>query len=129
MMKDVEKTIIHAAETLFSKKGFAATSIRDIAKAVDMTSASLYYYMDNKKDLLDMIMRSYLNRLIIGAKGIIRSSKRSNPEEQLKILIQHHITMNGRHKLAALVAATKYRSLEGHCKVEIQRLRSSYVDL
>lgn len=125
-MNDVEQTIIDAAIRLFSEKGYAATSIRDIAKSVDMTSASLYYYMDNKKDLLDLIMKRYLTKLITQAEQVLQDASNFTMKEQLQQLIKHHVKSHGKEKLAALVVDTEYRSLEGDSKARIKKLRKTY---
>lgn len=47
--------IIAAAAELFATRGFEATSIRDIANAVDLTNAALYYHFASKEDLFAVI--------------------------------------------------------------------------
>jgi AcrR family transcriptional regulator len=44
--------IIQAATLLFSDKGYANTSTKDIAEAVDIGESTLYNYFDNKRDIL-----------------------------------------------------------------------------
>jgi len=44
--------ILDEAARLFREKGYAATSMRDIASAVDMLPGSLYYHFAAKEDLL-----------------------------------------------------------------------------
>jgi len=126
-MNSVKQTIIDETMRLFSEKGYAATSIRDIANAVDIKSASLYYYINSKKDLLNQIMKTYLTELIDGAIDVV--SKKSKPEDKLEQIIKHHVSSHGREKLAALVVDTEYRSLEGENKKEIKRLRKSYENI
>lgn len=43
--------IIAAAAELFALRGFEGTSIRDIASAVSMTTAALYYHFESKEAL------------------------------------------------------------------------------
>ncbi len=43
--------ILQTAVSLFSKQGFAAVSMRDLAKAVDMSTAALYHHFSNKQAL------------------------------------------------------------------------------
>jgi len=43
--------VIDAAHRLFSEKGFEATSIRDICKATNLTTAGLYHYINSKEEL------------------------------------------------------------------------------
>ncbi|MEU2600985.1 TetR/AcrR family transcriptional regulator [Streptomyces hirsutus] len=44
--------IFETAARLFYEKGYAATSLQDLANAVGLRKGSLYYYIDSKKDLL-----------------------------------------------------------------------------
>jgi len=47
--------ILRAAAEVFSEKGYEATTINDIASRVGLLKGSLYYYMENKADLLFQI--------------------------------------------------------------------------
>lgn len=51
-----EQEIIDAAVDIFHAKGYAATSVDDVAAAVGILKGSLYYYMDSKEDLLRRIV-------------------------------------------------------------------------
>jgi TetR/AcrR family transcriptional regulator, cholesterol catabolism regulator len=44
--------LLDAAARLFCQRGFHATSMRDIAKSVDMLSGSIYYHFDSKQEML-----------------------------------------------------------------------------
>ncbi|HKV55174.1 MAG TPA: TetR/AcrR family transcriptional regulator [Candidatus Binataceae bacterium] len=44
--------LLDAAAKLFSERGFHATSMRDIAKLVDMLSGSIYYHFNSKQQML-----------------------------------------------------------------------------
>ncbi|NOK61836.1 MAG: TetR/AcrR family transcriptional regulator [Chloroflexi bacterium AL-W] len=46
---DLRETIISKADELFREHGYAATSIKQIAKASGCTTAALYYYFENGK--------------------------------------------------------------------------------
>jgi AcrR family transcriptional regulator len=51
--------IIHSATDLFVHKGYAATSVRQIADAVGCTEAALYYHFkDGKRALLQAVIES-----------------------------------------------------------------------
>ena len=43
--------VIDVAYRLFSEKGYEATSIRDICKATNLTTAGLYHYIRSKEEL------------------------------------------------------------------------------
>ena len=48
-----------AALDLFSKKGYAATSVDEIAESVGMKGPIIYKYFKGKEDLLLMVDRIY----------------------------------------------------------------------
>jgi AcrR family transcriptional regulator len=58
-----------ATETLW-QKGYDKTTIRDIARATDMTTAGLYYYFRSKEELLFQILDSHMDDLIAGITEI-----------------------------------------------------------
>jgi AcrR family transcriptional regulator len=46
------RRIEDVASSLFRERGYAATSIRDIARALDVQGASLYAHVTSKEDVL-----------------------------------------------------------------------------
>jgi AcrR family transcriptional regulator len=54
--------ILRGAADVFSEKGYEATTIEDIASQVGLLKGSLYYYMENKADLLFQITTRALNQ-------------------------------------------------------------------
>ncbi|MFT5532973.1 MAG: AcrR family transcriptional regulator [Burkholderiaceae bacterium] len=49
--------ILDTAATLFRNKGFAATSLRDIATTANMKAGSLYYYFESKDAIVAEVLR------------------------------------------------------------------------
>ena len=47
------KQILDASLHLFSQRGFARTSVRDIAEAAGITDAAIYYHFASKRELFD----------------------------------------------------------------------------
>lgn len=52
------KELLEVSARLFAEKGYAATSLQDIAAAVGMLKGSLYYYINSKDDLLFEVIRA-----------------------------------------------------------------------
>ena len=48
--------ILDAALRLFSERGFARTSVRDIAQAAGITDAAIYYHFASKRDLFEALI-------------------------------------------------------------------------
>ena len=50
------KQILDASLRLFSEKGFARTSVRDIAQAAGITDAAIYYHFESKRELFEALV-------------------------------------------------------------------------
>jgi len=55
--------ICRTAAQIFRDRGYDATSVSDIARALGMTKAGLYHYFDSKEALLFEIMTYGLERV------------------------------------------------------------------
>ena len=64
------RSIIDAARPLFAEKGFHGTSIREIAKAADVSEALIYKHFPSKEALYDELLEYTREMLGIGFKGI-----------------------------------------------------------
>ncbi len=60
---NTREKILDESLTLFSKKGFDAVSVRDIAKAVGIKESSLYNHFKSKQDIFDCIISEYSSRV------------------------------------------------------------------
>ncbi|MHA6250744.1 TetR/AcrR family transcriptional regulator [Oceanobacillus sp. CAU 1775] len=119
-----EELIIKSAVKLFSQKGYAATSIRDIAAETELTSSTLYYYVKGKDQLLILIMEKYLKMLLAETESMELESK--SPDEALASLIGLHVRTHGTEQLPALVVDTEYRSMVGEDREVVKGLRNEY---
>jgi AcrR family transcriptional regulator len=54
--KDVRERLLIAAVQLFARKGYAATSVREIVQAAGVTKPVLYYYFRNKEGVFHAMM-------------------------------------------------------------------------
>ncbi len=64
---DTRRRIVAVALELFATKGYAGTSIRDIAEPMGMTKAALYYHFSSKEQILEAVtepMRSEMDLLV-----------------------------------------------------------------
>ncbi len=48
--------ILDASLSLFSKRGFARTTVRDIAREAGITDAAIYYHFESKRELLEALV-------------------------------------------------------------------------
>ncbi|MDO8615844.1 MAG: helix-turn-helix domain-containing protein [Dehalococcoidia bacterium] len=57
--------IMDASLRLFSERGFARTTVRDIARQAGITDAAIYYHFESKRELLEALVeeRGFFTRL------------------------------------------------------------------
>jgi AcrR family transcriptional regulator len=72
------------ARTEFGRKGYEATTIRDIAAAAGLGTGTVYRVIGSKDELLDSIMRSFGRKVEAGWVGVLRSD--ASPVEKLDAL-------------------------------------------
>ena len=62
---DTRKHILDASLGLFSQRGFARTTVRDIARDAGITDAAIYYHFASKRELLEALVeeRGFISRI------------------------------------------------------------------
>src|SRR6476620_7629981 len=55
--------LLDIAAKLFAERGLRATTVRDIADAAGILSGSLYHHFDSKEQMVDEILRDFLDSL------------------------------------------------------------------
>jgi AcrR family transcriptional regulator len=84
-----KQQIMHVSAGLFRQKGYEATTMRDIASAVDMEAASLYHHIKSKEQLLDEICFDMAHKLLNAIKEV--NDIYFNAEERLRMAIRNHV--------------------------------------
>ncbi|TQS29837.1 TetR/AcrR family transcriptional regulator [Microbispora sp. KK1-11] len=56
--------LVKLAAELFARKGFQATTVREIALEAGILSGSLYHHFDSKETIVDEVLRTFLEDLI-----------------------------------------------------------------
>ncbi|MDQ7028361.1 MAG: TetR/AcrR family transcriptional regulator [Ardenticatenia bacterium] len=82
-----EELLVVAAR-LFSRKGYHATSMQDIADELNILRGSLYHYIESKEGLLYELMELGIQTLMERVRPIVESDL--PPDEKLARLIQQH---------------------------------------
>ncbi len=81
--------IIKESSILFSKKGFHATSISDLAKATNLTKGAIYHHFENKDELFLAVLQSIRE---YWRKEILRDILQIDSAiGRIKKLIENHI--------------------------------------
>ena len=72
--------ILAAAETLFSKQGYAATRLEDVADALKLTRAALFYYYRDKQALYDAMLDNAFGSLAQQLNDVLAADKKGIAE-------------------------------------------------
>lgn len=59
----VREELMRAALTLFTQRGYSATTVRELVEAAGVTKPALYYYFGSKEGLFLELMRTHFGRL------------------------------------------------------------------
>ncbi|HEX6231895.1 MAG TPA: TetR/AcrR family transcriptional regulator [Jiangellaceae bacterium] len=123
---DTALRIRRAAVLLFAQRGYAATSIRDIARAVNMTNAGIYHHVTSKEALLADLMRVGHVRLIASSDQLLAGIER--PAERLATLITSLTAIHALNPMTTRVMDGELRSLTPGSAAhgEIIELRDAY---
>ncbi|MBL8478851.1 MAG: TetR family transcriptional regulator [Sterolibacteriaceae bacterium] len=97
--------IVRAASRLFAEKGYAATPIRDIARAVDMQSGSPFYHFKTKHDMLKAVA---LEGIASISRAVSKAAERGDtPRATFEAMLLAHLEQllgeDGRHFAATLL--------------------------
>lgn len=109
---------------LFWEKGYRKTGTRDLAKALGVRQASLYYHIKNKEELLYDICYSSLVRVLQRAEAAAGST--TDPLESLRRIAQTHMVAMLELQREMLVSMYDYRSLSTECNREINAFWTRY---
>ncbi|CAN5681943.1 TetR/AcrR family transcriptional regulator [soil metagenome] len=127
--------LVRAAARLFRKKGFDATSTRDIATAVGMRSGSPFYHFKSKGALLYAVMeegmRSAHERQLAALRAAVESGKGTaagaGAHALLGALIRNHlVVLLGPASDFIPVMLYEWRSLTPRQRASLAKLQGEY---
>lgn len=101
--------ILLAAADVLQKRGYEATTMKDIAAAVDLTAASLYHHFRNKDELLLGVLEAGLETVLIRFEPILRAE--APPEEKLRRMIHEHVVGVAQNTSVGAAMVFEIRSL------------------
>lgn len=99
-----------AAIALFRDRGYHGTSIRELATAVQMEPASLYYHFPSKQALLVELFDRTMDALIDGLQHSVVGW--TGAEDRLSAALRFHVRFHTDHRDEAQVSHSELRALE-----------------
>jgi AcrR family transcriptional regulator len=121
---DRKADIRRTAKKLFKEKGYAATSMRDLAKEVGIEAASLYNHLSSKEELLHEMCFDIAEQFFQAFKAAVAEEK--NPSKKLKAAIKAHIGVIANNLDASTVFLHEWIFLKEPELGKFKKLRYEY---
>ena len=119
--------ILKTAAAVFAQKGYHPTSIRDIARATQMSISGLYYYFTSKEELLYLI-QDYCFSTVIDDCGRLLAGV-NDPVHRLKLLIENHLNYFVNNMNEMKVLSHEADSIAGEYFKKVNAKKRQYVDM
>jgi AcrR family transcriptional regulator len=116
--------VLEAAIRVFHKKGYASSSIQDVAAEVGVLKGSLYHYIDSKEDLLARIFEDsagHFMEMLDEASGLDE-----RPVERLRTFARSCSLWYLRNIERVAIYATEWKHLTGKRRKEVIKIRETY---
>lgn len=118
--------IVRAAGRLFHEKGYSATTIRDIAAAVDMGSGSPFYHFKTKHDMLRAVVLEGMTA--INASVALAAGSGKSPRTTFEAMLRAHLGQllgeDGQDFAGTLLHESRH--LDSEAQAEVVALKDTY---
>jgi AcrR family transcriptional regulator len=118
------RQIEDVASALFSRRGYAATGMRDIARALDLRGASLYAHIPSKEAVLAAIVEEAANSFHAAVRPIAEGP--GSAPERLRAMVGAHVRVVTGGRERAKVFLFEWTFLAPERRQAIARSRSEY---
>ncbi len=118
-----KEELLLAAGALFSRRGYHGTTVRDLARELDVQGGSLYAHIESKEDLLWQIVDRIAARFQRSADAVIDEP---DPARRLAGLIRAHLETVAAELHFATVFFNEWQCLSDQRLREITRRRDAY---
>ncbi len=109
---------------LFAERGFAATTMRQLADRASLPLSAFYYYFNSKYEVLLAIMDKAMTSLEVAAADAALSVMA--PEDRVAELVQRHVIVHLEDPAVARVADGEIKSLQPDDRAAIVARRDAY---
>ncbi|WP_298299050.1 TetR/AcrR family transcriptional regulator [uncultured Litoreibacter sp.] len=114
-----------AALRLFAEHGFAAVSMRQIAKEVGVQAGALYLYTPDKQTLLFDLLADHMRAVLAGLAEVDMSG---GPVAQLEAFSRFHIRFHLARPDAVFISYMELRNLSEENFAKLGEMRREYED-
>jgi AcrR family transcriptional regulator len=119
--------VLSVSAEIFSRQGFRATSMNEIAAAVGLSKPTLYHYFRSKEELLVRIYSAVLDESVEGARQIVASAP--SPLDAIRTLIAERVVYTCEHKQILTVCFEEEHELPTALVDDLLARRKEFEDL
>ncbi|WP_158726452.1 TetR/AcrR family transcriptional regulator [Tomitella fengzijianii] len=123
----VRRSILEVAARLYSERGYAATSIRDLADAAGISSSTMYHHFANKQQILFEIVRDFMRTFDAEIVPALTDPDAA-PAERITTAVRLHLEISERDRLQLVVGNPTKSALTEPQRTEIAGLQRIYRD-
>lgn len=119
-----KELILQKAAAMFREKGFAATSMRDLAESVGIEAASLYNHIRSKNEILEALCFEVANRFNNHIDQVEAGTQ--NSIRKVELLLRFHIREMIEHYEEVYVSDREWKHLDEPYLSNFQAQRRNY---
>ena len=119
--------ILRTSARIFAEKNYHSTSMRDIARATEVSLSGLYHYCKSKEELLFLIQDNCFGRVLERLEQ--RLAGVSTPEQKLRIFIENHLAFFAANMAEMKVLSHEADSLGGELHLRVSGKKEKYTKL
>ena len=119
--------ILRTSARIFAEKGYHPTSMRDIARATEVSLAGLHYYCKSKEELLFLIQDNCFGR--VHERLLERLRETTDPVAKLRLVIENHLSFFAANMAEMKVLSHEAESLAGEMRAHVTGRKQQYTRL
>lgn len=127
MAIDRKEQIYSTARSLFSERGYHATTVRDIARELNLQGGSLYAHILSKEDVLWEIVNRAADQFLASVEPIVASNL--PPSQKLRAMIRAHIGVVAADLADATIFLHEWKFLGEERRQSVAARRNQYESL
>lgn len=120
---------IDAASRLIAEQGYDRTSVRDIAKALNLTSGTMFYHFKAKDDLLEAVIKKGIDDGIILVNEALSRAGRGSLARFLALVIAHIGVAHGDLRYVHRVWMREWDRLPSEARIRLRPSAEQYRNL
>jgi len=112
---EIGERIAEAAEDLFLERGYEKTTMREIARAADVTLSNMYKYYPDKAALFASLMRPFYARTVRDLETLFREKHEMEEDSVFELVIDAIVSMikSDRRKFVILMGRSAGTEFSG----------------